>query len=189
MHSYAQIGTDNRRGKIKRESACEGVARVLSLARYGRYAGRVKLGAQFPQNFVTSLAPAKFIQYLFEAIFRAKSARHGSPRRDATRCDVPAFLPLPSPPPCSTRRENRLIVNLNLSNREFKSGRVIDRVFQFFFRRCHLSRRIKRPFITRGLMKDSPSRRAMCICVYVCVFVYTILCCRRIISGMIMSFL
>lgn len=108
-----------------------------------------KIGRAIFRNFVTSGTNSYNIYS--KQFSGAKSAR----RNNATRRDT-VFVP-----PCE---DNCLIVNLNLSNREFKSGRMIGRVFNFF--RCHLSRRIKRPFIiTRCLMNDSAT-----------VCVYTILC-------------
>lgn len=57
---------------------------------------------------------------------------------------------------CPARRcEKRLIVNLNLSNREFKSGRAIDRVFNFFG--CHLSRGLS-VHLSRAAWWKTPDR-------------------------------
>lgn len=109
----------------------------------------VKPGVQFSKNFVRMRARGRANSYnIYSKQFSAPSRR-----RDAT-----AFL--------FHSEEKRLIVNLNLSNREFKSGRVWSDGFSIFFPHCHLSRWIKRPFIIMpGLMND-----------FAILCMYTILC-------------
>lgn len=84
-----------------------------------RYVDR-KTGCAIFQNFVTPRSRAR--SYIIYSKQFSASSRLVTTRRRF----------------CSGAGEDRLIVNWNLSNRQFESGRVIGRVLIFFFH-CHLS--------------------------------------------------